>query len=74
MQTIDITPTWQTIVAMSCEVIANPNADREAKETLKSELMRLAKIVDDQNAEAKKNQWTTLDVIIIEERAKGNLI
>lgn len=74
METIDITPTWQTIVAMSCEVIANPNADAEAKETLKSELMRLAKIVDDQNAEAKKDQWTTLDVIVAEERAKGNLI
>jgi hypothetical protein len=74
MKTIDITPTWQTIVSIGCEVIANPNADQEAKESFRDELMRLAKIVDDQNAEAKKNQWTTLDVIVAEERAKGNLI
>ena len=74
MKTIDMTPTWQTIVTMCCEVMTNPNAGREAQESCKEELLRLAKIVDDQNEEAKKNTWTTLDVIIEEERKKGNLL
>ena len=74
MKTIDLTPNWQTIVAMCCEVIGNPNADNETKNSSKKELMRLAKFVDDQDAEAKKNTWTTLDVIVAEERAKGNII
>jgi hypothetical protein len=36
--------------------------------------MRLAKMVDDQNEQARKNTWTTLGEIVEEERKKGNLI
>ena len=54
MKTIDMTPSWATIVVMCCEVIGNPNADREAKDSCRDELLRLAKIVDKQNEEARK--------------------
>lgn len=74
MKTIDITPTWQTIVTMCCEVMTNPNAGREAQESCKEELLRLAKIVDDQNEEAKKNTWTTLGEIVEEELKKGKVL
>lgn len=74
METIDITPSWQSVVSMCCEVLSNPKADYEAKQSCKAELMRLAKIVDDQNEEMKQNKWTTLGEIIEEERAKGNLL
>lgn len=71
---LDCTPSWQAVVSMCCEVLSNPSADRESKESCKAELMRIAKIVDDQIEEAKKNTWTTLDVIVEEERAKGNIL
>lgn len=74
MKTIDTTPSWQTIVTMCCEVMTNPNASREAQESCKEELLRLANIVDYQNEEAKKNTWTTLGEIVEEERNKGNLL
>jgi hypothetical protein len=77
MKTIDMTPTWQTIVTMCCEVMTNPNAGREAQESCKEELLGLAKIVDDQNAsihEIYYGRKTTLGDIIEEERKKGNLL
>lgn len=74
MKTIDCTPSWQYIVIMCYEVITNPNADREAKESCKAELLRLAKIVDDQIEEAKKPP-VPLGVLIDEMREKeGKLL
>jgi hypothetical protein len=72
--TIDTTPSWQTLVSMGLKTMEDPDADRELVEAFKSELMRLAKMVDDQNEQARKNTWTTLDMIVEEERKKGNLI
>lgn len=58
MKTIDITPTWQALLPTMLAVIANPKASHESKEVITEELMRLAKIVDDQNAKAKaKKEW-----------------
>tara|TARA_R110002167_G_scaffold347308_1_gene558215 strand:+ start:291 stop:464 length:174 start_codon:yes stop_codon:yes gene_type:complete len=53
MRTIDITPTWQALLPTMLAVIANPKASSESKKGITEELMRLAKIVDDQNAKAK---------------------
>lgn len=72
--TIDTTPSWQTLVSMGLKTMEDPDADRELIETFKDELMRLAKIVDDQNEEARKNTWTTFGEIVEEERKKGNLL
>jgi hypothetical protein len=58
MKTIDITPTWQALLPTMLAVIANPEASHESKQGISEELMRLAKIVDDQNAKAKaKKEW-----------------
>ena len=54
MQTIDITPTWSALVPIMVEVLKNPKANNTAKQEVTVELMRLAKIVDDQNKKAKK--------------------
>ena len=54
-KTIDITPTWSALILPMVEVLKNPKADPQAKKEVQAELLRLAKIVDDQNEEAKKN-------------------
>ena len=54
MKTIDITPTWSALVPIMVEVLKNPKANNTAKQEVTTELMRLAKIVDNQN-ERNKN-------------------
>ena len=55
MKTIDITPTWSALILPMVEVLKNPKADPQAKKDVQAELLRLAKIVDNQNEEAKNN-------------------
>lgn len=74
MENLTASPSWQTVVLMCCEVLANPNAGKTEIESCKSELLRLAKIVDDHNEWMAQDRSTTLDVIIAEERAKGNML
>jgi hypothetical protein len=52
--TIDITPTWSALVPIMIEVLKNPRANKVAKAEVTQELLRLAKIVDDQNERAKQ--------------------
>jgi hypothetical protein len=47
--TIDITPTWSALVPIMIEVLKNPRANEVAKAEVTQELLRLAKIVDNQN-------------------------
>jgi hypothetical protein len=54
-ETIDITPTWSALILPMVEVLKNPKADPQAKKDIQSELLRLAKIVDDQNKKIKEN-------------------
>ena len=54
-RTIDITPTWSALILPMVEVLKNPKADPQAKKDVQSELLRLAKIVDDQNRKIKEN-------------------
>lgn len=53
METIDITPTWSSLVPIMVEVLKNPKANKTAKAEVTQELLRLAKIADDQNEKAK---------------------
>ena len=53
METIDITPTWSSLVPIMVEVLKNPKANKTAKAEVTQELLRLAKIVDDNNEKAK---------------------
>ena len=46
MKTIDITPTWASIIPPLVEVLKNPKAPAQAKKEVTAELVRLAKIVD----------------------------
>ena len=55
MKTIDITPTWSALILPTVEVLKNPKADPQAKKEVQAELLRLAKIVDDQNERARQN-------------------
>tara|TARA_B100000131_G_C17875837_1_gene516198 strand:- start:163 stop:336 length:174 start_codon:yes stop_codon:yes gene_type:complete len=55
MKTIDITPTWSALILPMVEVLKNPKADPQAKKEVQAELLRLAKIVDDQNERARQN-------------------
>lgn len=54
-ETIDITPTWSSLVPIMVEVLKNPKANNAAKAEVTQELLRLAKIVDDQNEKAGHN-------------------
>ena len=56
MKTIDITPTWASLILPMIEVLKNPNASFEAKNDITYELIRLAKVVDSQNKKAKENK------------------
>jgi hypothetical protein len=53
-KTIDITPTWASIIPPLVEVLKNPKAPAQAKKEVTAELIRLAKIVDDQNIRARQ--------------------
>ena len=55
METIDITPKWSALIPIMAEILKNPKANNTAKQEVITELKRLAKIVDDQNEEAKKS-------------------
>ena len=54
-KTINITPTWAALMPVLVEVAANGSTAAGRKEAM-GELMRLAKIVDELNAKAKKEQ------------------
>ena len=54
-ETIDITPTWSSLVPIMVEVLKNPRANGTAKAEVTQELLRLAKIVDDQNERIKND-------------------
>lgn len=49
-KTIDLTPSWQAAVQIYTMVLRNPKAGADAVEIATSELMRLAKHVDDMQA------------------------
>jgi hypothetical protein len=55
MKTIDITPTWSALILPMVEVLKNPKADPQAKKDIQAELLRLAKIVDDQNERTRQD-------------------
>lgn len=46
MQTIDLTPTWETAVRIYMAVLRNPEASAEAVEGAKQEILRVARIAD----------------------------
>lgn len=52
-ESIDITPTWSALIPIMVEVLKSPKANNTAKQEVTEELLRLAKIVDDQNEKAK---------------------
>jgi hypothetical protein len=57
-RTIDITPTWRAIMPTMVAVLTNPKASSDSHKIIADELMRLAKLVDDQNAKAKaEHEW-----------------
>ena len=53
---IDITPKWSALILPMVEVLKNPKADPQAKKEIAMELVKLAKIVDDQNEITKKER------------------
>lgn len=55
IKTIDVTPKWSAVVRILTEVLKSPNAGNSAKQNATCELLKLAKIVDDQNERAKQN-------------------
>jgi|TARA_R110000824_G_scaffold401044_1_gene610486 hypothetical protein len=65
MKTIDITPTWTSIIIPMIEVLKNPKASAESQKIVADEMVRLAQFVDKANEqdfnpykvdkEAKKN-------------------
>lgn len=48
MKTIDITPTWRSVMPIMIEVLKNPNANYESKRDIELELYRLANMADKQ--------------------------
>ncbi len=58
MKTIDVTPKWTAVVRILTEVLKNPNANHADKSNATSELLRLAKYADQQNALNRKKSLT----------------
>ncbi len=56
METIDITPSWEACVKIYIAVLENENASFTGKREAREELLRLARIVDDQNNQAKQEE------------------
>ena len=56
METIDITPSWEACVKIYIAVLENENASFTGKREAREELLRLAKIVDSQNNQAKQKE------------------
>ena len=56
MKTIDVTPKWTAVVRILTEVLKNPNANHADKCNATSELLRLAKYADQQNALNRKKK------------------
>ena len=53
METIDLTPNWETAVKIYIEVLQNENASAEGKQSAKEELLYLARHVDNLRLEEK---------------------
>lgn len=45
-KTIDITPSWKASVEIAVLVLSNPEASDDSKQVCRTELLRLADIVD----------------------------
>lgn len=56
METIDITPSWEACVKIYIAVLENENASFTGKREAREELLRLARIVDNQNNQAKQKE------------------
>tara|TARA_A100001011_G_C13692948_1_gene588330 strand:- start:239 stop:415 length:177 start_codon:yes stop_codon:yes gene_type:complete len=56
MKTIDCTPTWTTVVRILTEILKSPKAGLADKSNATNELLRLAEIVDKQNALNRKKK------------------
>ena len=52
-ETIDITPKWSALIPVMVDVLKSSKANNTAKAEVTQELLRLAKIVDDQNEKVK---------------------
>ena len=55
MKTIDITPTWSALIRPMMEVLKNSKANPESRKGIEEEIIRMAKIIDEYNEEAKQN-------------------
>ena len=53
METIDLTPNWETAVKIYIKVLQNNNASAEGKQSAKEELLYLARYVDDMRLQKK---------------------
>lgn len=52
-ETLDLTPTWESLIPLLVEVAAN-GTDAKARNQAMNELKRLARAVDERNAKAKE--------------------
>jgi hypothetical protein len=55
METIDITPKWEHLIHVMIEVLQNPKASVDSKREIRAELVKMAKVMDQLNEEAKQN-------------------
>jgi hypothetical protein len=55
METIDITPKWEHLIHVMIEVLQNPKASVDSKREIRAELVKMAKVMDQLNEEAKEN-------------------
>ena len=46
VKTIDLTPTWESAVLIYCDVLENPDAGYEAKQSAREDILNLARAMD----------------------------
>jgi hypothetical protein len=68
-KTIDITPTWEWVVKIAIMALENPDADAEAKQGAREELLRLARAFDQVQADRiKAEEVSTIGELLDEQR------
>lgn len=69
MTKIDITPTWEWAVGIHIMCLENPDADAEAKQGAREELLRLARAYDQVQADRiKAEEISTIGELLDEQR------
>ncbi len=72
METIDMAPTWETAVRIYCTALQNPKAPASTKASAETDLLRLARMVDNAPKTSTPVIRAVVDIMLWRDNANGN--